>query len=1601
MTSDKWRIKTLDGCEISAPADFNSMTTFVLLEQEDWFEDETIFVRSFVKPGMTCLDIGACYGVYSVPMAQKAKVFAFEPCAQALEHLSHSKQLNSLDNLEIISQGLSDVPGHATLANAQQPELAKINQNQGESVSLTTLDEWWHESGKPAIDFIKLDSSGFDSKILQGGEEFFQNNSPVVLFAKSEQTHQHLLDMGFDIYNYLPGLGLLVPYDIQATYDPSQINLIAARPDQADKLSVQGLLAPKDAPFSGPEPGSWHKYISSLPWAEDMQFTTGPEKYIQALDCLCAAQLDETPVTNKPGLVQKALDLLQEEYKLDQSNGSLALSLARCLYSLGHRNQAAKILQKLQSTPEPQFDIPFLPPLPEQDNLRVNEDSEDWIDARKLEALIKLRHFSGYFSGKQDLPLLKTLHQNPERDIEFQRRLALVAIRQGQKISIKDTSSLLMERGDNRNVWFWKMLVKDYQNCSQGQIGPYLSSFEIEKQHFWSKIQKANDKKEKATYCAELEKYLEKYPDDIKALSMLTDHYWSIWLPEIYQIDLINRYANSVLLANRNKSEIDAILQKVQILTQRKKGVEIGKQKLSKYENIHRGERCVIIGNGPSLNKMDLSFLKNEYTFGMNRIYLGFEKFSFHPTYHICVNPAMLQQSGPEMLEKVKCPKFFHFEAIPTLKPDDDVIYLNCRKTMSIFHTDPRHGTNFGSTVTHGALQLAYFMGFQEVILIGVDHYFATKGQPHKLIESQGDDPNHFDPTYFGKGYKWQLPDLENSEVAYRAAKYHYESVGRKIIDATLNGHCQVFEKVEYGAYFDLKLKHCCDIVGPFNRSDSVSIDETKAIAETLIKKTNQGLMIDVGAHFGTSLIHFLNNNWNILAFEPDRKNFVRLQNTIKSHPNKGKVNFDNRAVGNKDQKNVSFYVSEESSGISTLSRFHDSHIAAQNVDIVTLQTALEKSNFTHVDFLKIDTEGHDLFVLQGFPWDKYKPSVIECEFENFKTLNVSPPYSVNDLADFLLEKGYKILVSEWHPVIRYGIRHDWKSLSYYNVDHDFSNSWGNIIAFLDSENQNQFIANLKDQVYKTHSTNKHLQSTLIKRSNVSIVDSDINTIDELIGRYINLQGRKLFSVIDGGAGQGMFLSDIKRYVDVKGRIFAIEPFPGNLHMLKMNISDDSRAKIYQHALSNNEKPRYFYNPKTIDENSTWGKEGFVGCSNIGRLISEQEAHNILKRKQQLPKDHFVNQIPCITIDSIMKQNEIDELDLLKLDLQGGEYDALIGAKDMIDKIKLVWMEVITDLRPLFVLASFGFTIADTLYVFPKSSENIVNFKKLFNVKAEKVSSLDTVYLFAERKFKWCNFADEWVQIKKEFGMIQTDFICINPNIANDIIYFNHHPPPPPSEIKASVLQDIVSSVKHYIKLANDHVNSISQVISGRICISKHLHILFLLKKYRGNKCKVYVETGTLFGGSMCLVMQDAEPCTFIGIDLFSGYYGQPKDPISQQASTFDVAKSNIDHCIVYHHSYSLIKGSSYDKNTVTKFEKLGFKIDLFFIDGDHSYKGVTADFNAYKKYINPGGFVVFDNYGEEGVWPEVKQAVSDINFKSENFEVLGQYGYSFIVRKL
>lgn len=226
--------------------------------------------------------------------------------------------------------------------------------------------------------------------------------------------------------------------------------------------------------------------------------------------------------------------------------------------------------------------------------------------------------------------------------------------------------------------------------------------------------------------------------------------------------------------------------------------------RLAALKNRHPEKRAVLVANGPSLNRMDLSFLRHEIIIGLNKIFLGFSKFCFYPRYYVAVNDKVIEQSA-QQIKALNCVKFISARNTQ-LVPECALTYpINtCPPPPARFCHDITQGVREGWTVTYAALQIAYYLGFKEVIIIGMDHRYEYVGKPNEAGRLDGPDPNHFSSNYFGGGQIWDHPDLVQSEESYRIARAEYEKTGRRIIDATLDGACTIFEKADYRHIFGL-----------------------------------------------------------------------------------------------------------------------------------------------------------------------------------------------------------------------------------------------------------------------------------------------------------------------------------------------------------------------------------------------------------------------------------------------------------------------------------------------------------------------------------------------------------------------------------------------------------------------------------------------------------------------------------------------------------------------------------------------------------------------------------------------------------------------------
>jgi len=229
---------------------------------------------------------------------------------------------------------------------------------------------------------------------------------------------------------------------------------------------------------------------------------------------------------------------------------------------------------------------------------------------------------------------------------------------------------------------------------------------------------------------------------------------------------------------------------------------------------------------------------------------------------------------------------------------------------------------------------------------------------------------------------------------------------------------------------------------------DGVQPMDEVMLCKQYLQGHGPGVMLDVGAHGGGSAKMYLDSDWVVYAFEPDPVNRAGLAVLAGLYP---KLHVDARAVSDKIAHGVPFFTSSASSGISSLSPFHASHRETSHVDTVSLSNYCVEHGIDHVDFLKIDTEGYDLFVLKGCPWEIFKPAVVLCEFGDDKTVPLG--YTFRDIARYLTGLGYEILVSDWCPITEYGKIHEWRDFRLYPCELGSTDDWGNMLAFRDGIN--------------------------------------------------------------------------------------------------------------------------------------------------------------------------------------------------------------------------------------------------------------------------------------------------------------------------------------------------------------------------------------------------------------------------------------------------------------------------------------------------------------------------------------------------------------------
>lgn len=201
---------------------------------------------------------------------------------------------------------------------------------------------------------------------------------------------------------------------------------------------------------------------------------------------------------------------------------------------------------------------------------------------------------------------------------------------------------------------------------------------------------------------------------------------------------------------------------------------KFNEKKWKSLKNKFIGKRVFLIGNGPSLNKTSLYLLKDEYTICFNHFYLFEERLNWLPTFYCITDNLVLKDLLGKLASLIEKYKFNFFPDIHfrgenfknQIKPNDKIYWLNQIFGQGFSKELPK--VYPGGSVIYEGFQLLNYLGFNEIYFLGVDMNFKIhktaksldkKFKSVDIISQKNDDPNHFDPRYFGINKKYHQPE--------------------------------------------------------------------------------------------------------------------------------------------------------------------------------------------------------------------------------------------------------------------------------------------------------------------------------------------------------------------------------------------------------------------------------------------------------------------------------------------------------------------------------------------------------------------------------------------------------------------------------------------------------------------------------------------------------------------------------------------------------------------------------------------------------------------------------------------------------------------------
>lgn len=220
---------------------------------------------------------------------------------------------------------------------------------------------------------------------------------------------------------------------------------------------------------------------------------------------------------------------------------------------------------------------------------------------------------------------------------------------------------------------------------------------------------------------------------------------------------------------------------------------------VKKMKEYHKGKRCFIVGNGPSLQVDDLKELKDEISFGTHRIYTLFDKTDWRPSYYCAQDARLIKSSMKKILELAVKEKLIAIVRSNYYRPMKKVKYIELNNAsfypdLPKFSEDITKGVYEGFTVTYMCIQIAMYMGFSEIYLLGMDHNYSVEVMPDGKIKKNEGVQDHFSESDVIEN----IPQIYKSTLAYESAKKYAENKGVKIYNASRGGKLEIFERVNF-----------------------------------------------------------------------------------------------------------------------------------------------------------------------------------------------------------------------------------------------------------------------------------------------------------------------------------------------------------------------------------------------------------------------------------------------------------------------------------------------------------------------------------------------------------------------------------------------------------------------------------------------------------------------------------------------------------------------------------------------------------------------------------------------------------------------------------